>query len=84
MKHCSSPGRLDAKTVVYMLFNFVTSVGIVLCNKYVFHHFHFDYATFITALHFFSEYIIKRHTPPAFTILDTIFLFFSCVAGVVE
>lgn len=46
---------LDPKTVIYMLFNFITSVGIVFCNKYVFHHFHFDFATLMTALHFFGK-----------------------------
>ncbi len=45
---------LDAKTVVYMCFNFAVSVGIVFANKYVFHHFHFDFATLMTALHFFG------------------------------
>jgi hypothetical protein len=45
---------LDPLTVVYMLFNFVVSVGIVFANKYVFHHFHFDFATLMTALHFFG------------------------------
>ena len=30
------------------------SVGIVFANKYVFHHFHYDFATLMTALHFFG------------------------------
>jgi hypothetical protein len=50
---------LDPKTVMYMLFNFVVSVGIVFANKYVFHHFHFDFATLMTALHFFGEYRVS-------------------------
>ena len=55
MKIYNTSVVLDAKTVIYMLFNFVTSVGIIFCNKYVFHHFHFDYATLMTALHFFGK-----------------------------
>jgi hypothetical protein len=55
MNICGTSMVLDAKTVIYMLFNFVSSVGIIFCNKYVFHHFHFDYATLMTALHFFGK-----------------------------
>ena len=40
-----------------MSFNFVSAVGIVFCNKYVFHHYHFDYATLMTALHFFATWL---------------------------
>ena len=49
---------LDPLTVIYMLFNFVVSVGIVFANKYVFHHFHFDFATLMTALHFFGTFVL--------------------------
>jgi uncharacterized integral membrane protein len=54
--------KLDPVTVGYMAFNFVAAVGIVFCNKYVFHLYHFDFATFITALHFFGEWWWPRTT----------------------
>lgn len=59
---------LDPKTVVYMLFNFVVSVGIVFANKYVFHHFHFEFATLMTALHFFGAWmhVASRLEPNAY------------------
>jgi len=38
-------------------FNFISAVGIVFCNKYVFHHYLFDYATLMTALHFFATWL---------------------------
>ena len=47
--------NLDAKTVAYMTFNFIASVGIVFTNKFVFHHYHYDFATLMTALHFFGK-----------------------------
>lgn len=46
---------LDPLTVVYMAFNFLVSVGIVFCNKFIFHHYHFDYATLMTCLHFLGR-----------------------------
>ena len=48
---------LDPVTLSYMTFNFVSAVGIVFCNKYVFHHYHFDFATLMTALHFFATWL---------------------------
>jgi len=48
--------KWDFTTVLYTVFNFVTSVGIVFSNKYVFHHYKYDYATLMTSLHFFGKW----------------------------
>ena len=42
----------DATTVTLMAFNFVSAVGIVFANKYVFHVYSYNFACFVTALHF--------------------------------
>ena len=43
-----------------MSFNFVSAVGIVFANKYVFHVYGYNYATFVTALHFLATAIGGR------------------------
>jgi hypothetical protein len=53
------PVKLDPLTVVYMVFNFAVSVGIVFLNKYLFHHYHFDFATLMTCLHFLGTSVVK-------------------------
>ena len=45
---------LDMKTVSYMAFNFLSSIGIIFINKAVFKSFGFKFATFYTSLHFFG------------------------------
>jgi solute carrier family 35 protein E3 len=42
----------DPTTVALMSFNFVSAVGIVFANKYVFHVYEYNFACFVTALHF--------------------------------
>ena len=42
----------STKTMGLMAFNFVSAVGIVFMNKYVFHTFSYNYAVFVTSLHF--------------------------------
>ena len=42
----------DPTTVTLMAFNFVSAVGIVFANKYVFHVYNYNFACFVTSLHF--------------------------------
>jgi len=42
----------EPTTVSLMAFNFVSAVGIVFANKYVFHVYSYNFACFVTALHF--------------------------------
>jgi len=41
-----------AKTVIFMAFNFLSSVSIIITNKYVFKDYKYNYATFLTVIHF--------------------------------
>ena len=43
---------VDSLTMAVMSFNFLSAVGIVFANKAVFHMHEYNYACFITALHF--------------------------------
>lgn len=49
--------KIDIITVLIMIFNFVTSVGIIFVNKIVYSIFDYNYATFLTVLHFITTFI---------------------------
>ena len=49
--------RIDMVAGFYMLFNFIASVGIVFVNKIVIKTFGYNYATFLTALHFVATWV---------------------------
>ena len=49
--------NMDLTAVVYMAFNFIASVGIVFVNKIVIKQFGYNFATFLTALHFVATWI---------------------------
>ncbi len=50
----------DSVTITLMAFNFFSAVGIVFANKYVFHVFGYNFACFVTALHFVTTSIGGR------------------------
>jgi len=50
----------DSVTVSLMSFNFVSAVGIVFANKYVFHTYGYNFACFVTSLHFVTTTIGGR------------------------
>jgi len=50
----------DSVTVSLMAFNFVSAVGIVFANKYVFHVYGYNFATFVTSLHFVTTTVGGR------------------------
>eukprot|EP00823_Brevimastigomonas_motovehiculus_P002514 TRINITY_DN1530_c0_g1_i1.p1 TRINITY_DN1530_c0_g1~~TRINITY_DN1530_c0_g1_i1.p1 ORF type:complete len:371 (-),score=93.29 TRINITY_DN1530_c0_g1_i1:50-1162(-) len=45
------------KTVVFMVFNFLSSVSIIVVNKIVFQDYKFIYGTFITVIHFIVTFL---------------------------
>lgn len=47
---------MGVKIVLYMAFNFISSVGLIFANKYIYHHYHYNFATLMTALHFLGKY----------------------------
>jgi len=42
----------DLKTGMFMTFNLVSSPSLIFVNKYLFHDYHFNFATALTCLHF--------------------------------
>ena len=50
----------DSVTVSLMSFNFFSAVGIVFANKYVFHTYGYNFATFVTSLHFVTTSVGGR------------------------
>ena len=48
---------LDAQTVQFMLFNFLSSTGIIFTNKYLAKHYNFKFSVLLTACHFVITYI---------------------------
>jgi len=44
-------------STLYMLMNLASSISIVLLNKWVYHHFLFNYGTVLTFLHFFTTWL---------------------------
>jgi solute carrier family 35 protein E3 len=49
--------NVDAVAIGYMIFNFISSVGIILLNKVIVGAFRFPFMTFITMLHFIATSI---------------------------
>jgi solute carrier family 35 protein E3 len=47
---------MDAQTVQFMLFNFLSSTGIIFTNKYLAKHYQFRFSVFLTACHFVITY----------------------------
>ena len=43
---------MDPTTMAYMAFNFLSSIGIIFVNKLIFKQYKFQFATFVTAMHF--------------------------------
>jgi solute carrier family 35 protein E3 len=50
-------GGFSVKTIVYMAFNFFSSVIIIVLNKAVFVTHRFNYATFLTVIHFMFTFL---------------------------
>ncbi|KAJ3207906.1 hypothetical protein HK099_000168, partial [Clydaea vesicula] len=43
---------------VYMILNISSSVGIVMSNKWIFHHHKFEFGTTLTVVHFFVTFVM--------------------------